>query len=417
MPTNITPPGVYVEEMPNNNHSVIPAPTAITAFLGRAKKGDANTPTSVSNFGEFERMFGGLGKDYPLSYAIQDFFLNGGEQAIIVRLIPSKEDSDETSEQNDDTPKNDKAHKNGRRLCASDYLGSQEEQTGLYALEKVEIFNILCIPPDSTTPEWVDIDELVWQTASIYCQQRNAFLLVDPPSRWSEKYKVGKSSDIDSISLGIVGEPARYAATYFPRIEKEDPLRDMNVRQFPICGVIAALYARTDRESGVWKAPAGISSSILGIKQLQFNLTDMESGTLNEQAINALRNMRDVGPVAWGVRTLRGQTNLDDDYKYIQVRRLVNYIKLSIQQSISWAAFQPNDEQLWSTLRQSIGGFMKELQNQGAFYSYQVACDATTTTATDIEQGIVNISIQIAPVTPAEFIIIQISQHGLLDSG
>jgi len=158
----------------------------------------------------------------------------------------------------------------------------------------------------------------------------------------------------------------------------------------------------------VWKAPAGITAGIGGINGLEFNLNDEQSGQLNPVGINCLRNFPIMGPVVWGARTLRGADMLSDDYKYVPVRRLALYIEESLYRGTKFAVFEPNDEALWSTLRQTIGAFMADLSRQGAFYGYDVSCDRTTTTQDDIDRGVVNIRVAFAPVRPAEFIVLQI---------
>jgi phage tail sheath protein FI len=139
-------------------------------------------------------------------------------------------------------------------------------------------------------------------------------------------------------------------------------------------------------------------------------LTDGQNGVLNQLGINCLRNFPVIGPVVWGARTLRGADQFEDDYKYIPVRRLTLYIEDSLYRGTQWAVFEPNDEALWSTLRLSVTSFLADLARQGAFYNYAVTCDASTTTPTDIANGKVNILVQIAPVKPAEFVMIQIQQ-------
>jgi phage tail sheath protein FI len=285
------------------------------------------------------------------------------------------------------------------------FLGDQNAKTGLYALEKADLFNLLCIPPD-TRPG--DTDEYVYQTAVKYCQVRRAMLIIDPPAAWSGTFL--QNPVLDPTSLGITGEVARNAAVYFPRVKKEDPQSDMQTYVFPASGIIAGVYAQTDLTRGVWKAPAGQDASLNGIKDLELSMTDAQNGSLNPVGINCLRNFPLIGPVVWGARTLRGSDQLADDYKYVPVRRLTLYIEESLYRGTKWAVFEPNDEALWSQLRLSIGGFMADLSRQGAFYGYQVLCDKTTTTQDDIDHGIVNVVVAFAPVKPAEFIVLQIQQ-------
>ena len=166
-------------------------------------------------------------------------------------------------------------------------------------------------------------------------------------------------------------------------------------------------------ERGVWKAPAGLDAAIQGIKGLQFNMNDAQNGFLNPKAVNALRYFDPAGPVVWGARTLRGEDAISDDFKYVPVRRLANYLELSLQRGTKWAVFEPNDEQLWSALRISIGSFLKGLKSQGGILDYQVICNETTTTPDDQLQGIVNVWIRYKPVYPAEFVVLQFQIEGV----
>jgi uncharacterized protein len=127
--------------------------------------------------------------------------------------------------------------------------------------------------------------------------------------------------------------------------------------------------------------------------------------------INCLRNFPVVGRVVWGARTLRGADILSDDYKYIPVRRLALYIEESLYRGTKFAVFEPNDQVLWSKLRQTIDAFMTDLFRQGAFFGHFVNCDQSTTTPADIERGVVNVVVGFAPVKPAEFIVLQIQQQ------
>ncbi len=295
-------------------------------------------------------------------------------------------------------------------LNAADLTGDPELRTGIHALDNVDLFNILCIPPDPADADYGDLATL-YQAAALYCLQRRAMLILDPPKAWSDQARQGRVDQIQPTDLGIGGPEleARNCAVYFPRIRKADP-RTGQIETFPPCGAIAGIYAATDNTRGVWKAPAGITAGIGGINGLEFNLNDEQSGQLNPVGINCLRNFPIMGPVVWGARTLRGADMLSDDYKYVPVRRLALYIEESLYRGTKFAVFEPNDEALWSTLRQTIGAFMADLSRQGAFYGYDVSCDRTTTTQDDIDRGVVNIRVAFAPVRPAEFIVLQIQQ-------
>ncbi len=234
-----------------------------------------------------------------------------------------------------------------------------------------------------------------------------AFLLVDPPSSWTNK-----KAAVDGINSDAgVGTFSKNAALFFPRFKRANSLDD-----FVPSGAVAGVIARTDTQRGVWKAPAGLDATLTGISQLSVRLTDDENGELNPLGVNCLRSMTGVGSVVWGARTLQGDDRLGSEWKYIPVRRLTLYLEESLYRGTKWAVFEPNDEPLWAQLRLNIGTFMHDLFRQGAFQgqtsqdAYFVQCDSTTTTQSDINQGIVNIYVGFAPLKPAEFVILYIQQ-------
>lgn len=307
----------------------------------------------------------------------------------------------------DGAPADGKDGNDGTYLAPLTYLGSQDQKTGMYMLEKTDLFNLMCIPPDQRHG---DTDLTVYADAASYCQHKKAFLIVDPPIIWTDHAKQGNYSEIQPTDLDIHGDSERFAAVYFPRVVKEDLVMEGHLDVFPACGIIAGVMANTDATRGVWKAPAGQDAGLVGVTKLSVNLTDPQNGVLNPLGINCLRNFPIIGPVVWGARTLRGADLLSDDYKYVNVRRLTNFIEDSLYRGTQWAVFEPNDEELWSALRLSIGSFMSDLNRQGAFYNYHVTCDATTTTARDIELGIVDVIVAFDPVKPAEFVVLKIQQ-------
>lgn len=298
--------------------------------------------------------------------------------------------------------------------AAADFIGSPADKTGLFALEKADLFNLLCIPPDNRDG---DTDKSVYQRAMVYCQDRRAMLIVDSPAAWSANPDAAVATAIAGLSgLGFNGPAARNAALFFPRILESDPMRDGQIDTFVACGAIAGIFARTDATRGVWKAPAGLDAALNGIAGLQVNLSDGENGQLNPLGVNSLRTFPTAGRVVWGARTLRGSDSLADEYKYIPVRRLALFIEESLYRGTQWVVFEPNDEPLWAQIRLNLGAFMQNLFRQGAFQgkspreAYFVKCDRETTTQNDIDLGIVNIVVGFAPLKPAEFVIIKIQQ-------
>jgi hypothetical protein len=239
-------------------------------------------------------------------------------------------------------------------------------------------------------------------------------LLVDAPKNWSDK-AVAREKFTDAANDNV-GTRSKNAAIFFPRLRQPNPLRDNQIENFVPCGAVAGLFARTDTQRGVWKAPAGLDATLVGVPQLSVPLTDPENGELNPLGLNCLRAMPPSGRVVWGSRTLQGDDRLASEWKYIPVRRLALFIEESLYRGTQWVVFEPNDEPLWAQIRLNVGAFMHNLFRQGAFQgqtpreAYFVKCDKETTTQNDINLGIVNIVVGFAPLKPAEFVIIKLQQ-------
>jgi len=301
----------------------------------------------------------------------------------------------------------------GGNLDNNDFTGTGKEglKTGLYALEKADLFNILCIPPYLATG---DVDTSVVGGATAYCEKRRAMMLVDPPSDWKDK-TTAKSKFTDP-AVDNVGTRNKNAALFFPRLKQPNPLHSNQIEEFVPCGAVAGIFSRIDSQRGVWKAPAGLDATLVGVPQLSVPLTDLENGELNPLGVNCLRAMPAAGRVVWGARTLQGDDRLASEWKYIPVRRTALFIEESLYRGTQWVVFEPNDEPLWAQIRLNLGAFMQNLFRQGAFQgktpaeAYFVKCDKETTTQNDINLGIVNIIVGFAPLKPAEFVIIKIQQ-------
>lgn len=322
---------------------------------------------------------------------------------VLPAVIPSEQETSVTT----------KGKKSGP-LAVTDYKGSKDDKTGIYALDKADLFNLLCIPPDYRDGD-THVD--VYGEAMKYCKDQRAMLIVDPPAAWGVNKETAAAAAKDGLrDLGLSGEAARNAALYFPRVVQSDPLRENQMDTFVPCGIIAGVMSRTDTQRGVWKAPAGIDAAVSGVRGLQVNLSDAENGLLNPLGINCLRSFPVYGRVVWGARTLRGADQLADEYKYVPVRRLLLFLEESLFRGTQWVVFEPNDEPLWAQIRLNLGAFMNNLFRQGAFQgsspkeAYFVKCDKETTTQNDINLGIVNIVIGFAPLKPAEFVILKFQQ-------
>jgi uncharacterized protein len=301
----------------------------------------------------------------------------------------------------------------GEALSTDIVVGSEIGRTGIYTFDKADLFNIMVIPPDPLLGGDTDMN-VIYGAAARYCSDHRAILIADPLDAWALRAKRSEFDQIQPTDFNIGGIAERRSVfTYFPRIKKPDPLRANREMLFSASGMIAGIFAATDARRGVWKAPAGVEAAMNGVTDLEFNLTDEQNGQLDQVGINALRDFPDAGKVIWGSRTLAGADALSDDYKYLPVRRLTDYIEESLLRGTKFAAFEPNGEPLWATIRLSIGAFMSDLSRQGAFYDYYVRCDASTTTPYDINLGKCNAIVAFAPVKPAEFIILTIQQLAL----
>jgi phage tail sheath protein FI len=183
----------------------------------------------------------------------------------------------------------------------------------------------------------------------------------------------------------------------------------------PPSGFAAGMWSRIDGRRGVWKAPAGVETALLGVAGLEYQVEDGEQEQLNPLGVNCYRTLPSFGPVIWGTRTL--STNADPEWRYVPVRRTAIFIEQSVYNGIQWAVFEPNDHRLWSSLRVNIDSFMNGLFRSGAFQgqkasdAYFVRCGlGDTMTQGDIDRGQVIVVVGFAPLKPAEFVIVRIQQ-------
>jgi phage tail sheath protein FI len=510
MPTQVSYPGVYIEEITSGVRTITEVATSITAFVGWAPKGPIDRAVRVLNFPEYEKHFGPIHPNSYLGYSVKQYFENGGSDAYVLRLVKQKADGtiDTATEVQGTTtvsgikfkasspgdwskhygitikPSADnkrfsisvikfaigtdgkpltETDKNPpttletfTRLSADvndpryfcDVINAYETGSMLVTVEKptsavtvqngtsapfsdgkatvlsepddinqgtwttalsnvvaedkqldqIDLFNLLCVPglTDATT----------LAVLSSFCERRRAFLIAD--------------------SLRTVADPNTYnppsvstrknSAVYFPWLNAPDPLSEGRLSDFPPCGFLAGLFARTDASRGVWKAPAGTEATLVGVHSPTIVLTDKQNGLLNPKGVNCIRNFPVYGNISWGARTLDGNDEIGSEWKYIPVRRTALFIEETLFRATKWAVFEPNDEPLWAQLRLNIGSFMNDLFRQGAFQgrspreAYFVKCDKETTTQSDINRGIVNVVVGFAPLKPAEFVVIKLTQ-------
>ncbi len=203
--------------------------------------------------------------------------------------------------------------------------------------------------------------------------------------------------------------PTQYAGFYYPWLQMNDSVSGLK-RKVPPGGHIAGIYARSDVERGVHKAPA--NEVIKNVSGLEFQITTGEQDILNPRGVNVIRAFGGRGIRVWGARTLSSNTL----WKYINVRRLFIYIEESIEEGIQWVVFEPNDERLWGRIRATITQFLtgvwrnQALMGKTVDEAFFVNCDRSTMTQDDIDNGRLICIIGIAPVKPAEFVIFRIAQ-------
>ena len=203
-----------------------------------------------------------------------------------------------------------------------------------------------------------------------------------------------------------------YAAIYFPWIQVSDPPGSNETTLIPPSGHIAGIYARVDTERGVHKAPA--NETVIGALDLEYKVSKIKQEGLNPQGINCIRNFNNSNILVWGARTMGGDEN--GEYKYINVRRLMIYLRESIEEGTGWIVFEPNAPDLWAAIRRNVTDFLTTVWRTGALFgatpeqAFYVKCDEETNPPELRDIGQVVTEIGVAVVKPAEFVIFRISQ-------
>jgi phage tail sheath protein FI len=215
--------------------------------------------------------------------------------------------------------------------------------------------------------------------------------------------------DVLEWRQNTAGYDSKFATLYYPWLEVMDPLTSRPI-MVPPSGHMAGVWARTDSTRGVHKAPA--NEVVLGAIGLAFNTTHSEQGTLNSTGINCIRAFPGRGIRVWGARTLSS----DPAWRYLNVRRLFNYLEETILSGTNWVVFEPNDEALWAKIRRTIAAFLVMEWRAGALFgstpdeAFYVKCDSETNPSEGIDAGQVVCEIGVAPVKPAEFVIFRLAQ-------
>ncbi len=315
-----------------------------------------------------------------LPEAVYGFFANGGTSCYVLRLDPGK-------------------------TLAGEVDGDPDQRTGLAGLKTVPEVTMVAVPDvwrEGTTAETGAA--VMGQVVSHCVTMRNRLALLEPPP---DTAPAGVPEFLGQLA-GPEVEDAAFTALYYPWVNV--PGVDGIPRTVVPSGHLAGVWARTDAERGVFKAPA--NQNLRGVLSLPTLLTDQRHGELNDKGVNCLRVFPDRGLLVWGARTRSSSR----DWRYLNVRRLVSFLSDSIRQSSTWAVFEPNDDRLWATLRHSVSSFLTDQWRQGALLgrtpdeAFYVICDRTNNTSSTIDAGQVICDIGIAPVRPAEFVQFTITQ-------
>ena len=283
--------------------------------------------------------------------------------------------------------------------------GDSSHPTGLQGLTITDEITMVCVPDlMSLAASDEDIRSVQTELASL-CTQGRRMAILDPPQGLDAQEIAQWQQQKETPSTP-------FATLYWPWIRVLNPV-DGHLIEIPPCGHIAGLWARTDQTRGVYKAPA--NEVVMGAVELATDINDNDQDPLNRNGVNCIRGFPGRGIRTWGARTLA--TDSEPEWKYVNVRRLFNYLTASIAQGTSWAVFEPNDEMLWSQLRIAVGNFLMGVWREGGLFgaspdqAFFVKCDAETNPPELIEDGQVNVTVGVAPVEPAEFVIFQVSQH------
>jgi phage tail sheath protein FI len=290
-------------------------------------------------------------------------------------------------------------------------IGEAAQRSGINGLEVAEDATMLCFPDLMALYQAGRIDmegvQAVQQAMLDHAQNMgDRVAILDAPPDMNPQ-------QIRDWRMTTVNYDSKYGALYYPWIKVANPLRNGNGSSsiyVPPSGHMAGIWARNDEQRGVHKAPA--NEVIAGCIGLQYQTTHNEQGILNPVGINVIRNFPGRGIRVWGARTLSS----DPSWRYLNVRRLFNYIEESLLQGTQWAVFEPNDIHLWLRLRRDVGAFLLRTWRQGALFganssdAYYVKCDEENNPPETRDVGQLYVEVGIAPVKPAEFIIIRISQ-------
>ncbi len=378
-------PGVVTRQLPSARH-IAPVAYGLPVFIATCEQGPPLTPTRVASWNEFTAGFR-QGIQLAVNRAVYAYFLNCPHPAYIVHCPIADDASD------------------GERLLVY--------QRALQATAGIDVSAVLL--PGVT---WTGHGKTILRWAVRHCERLgNRLLLIDLPPG------VRLASQENVRRLALPESPA--AATYYPWVRFDNPAaaaggdpRVPRTVPVPASALAAAVWSNTDRNRGIWKAPAGTGSSLIGVRRLRFGVDRATQSELNPLGINCLRRLPGAGTVIWGARTLGGITDMQ--WRYISVARTAGHIRSSIERGTRWTVFEPNDTGLWNQLRTAVDVFMTGLYRAGALqgakpedaWFVQVGLGETMTRH-DVDRGRVIIRIGCALAKPAEFTVVTVTQKAV----
>lgn len=382
MPTYLSP-GIYIEEIESGSRPIEAVGTSVAGFVGTAPDAAARPgeAVAVNNWQEFVRIFAnGAQAGSVLANAVYGFFLNGGPRCYVVN-IPA------------DAP----------------ISGGGK---GLDLLAAIDEIALIAAPGRTDAASY----EALLNAAE---QLGDRVALLDGPPRLEDVEPLTRAATIGEDGAA---KPKRgglrcrdsqrgFGAFYFPWIRGQDAINPTTIIDIPPSGHIAGICGRIDVQRGVHKAPA--NTPIYGALGLTQSITKAEQQVLNPVGVNCIRAFGREGITVWGARTVAPSAS---NWRYLNVRRLTNMIEESIENSMRWTVFEPNDAFLWKSIRRDVEAFLTLLWRQGALMgatpaeAFFVKCDEETNPQEEIDAGRVTTVIGIAPVKPAEFVVFQIGQ-------
>jgi len=395
-------PGVYVEEVPSAVKPIAGVGTSTAGFIGVSanitrpwdpakrtgmparptgeayQQAAALSPQPVNSWTEFTQKFGDLqDANQYLAHAVYGFFNNGGTRCWVTRIAAPGDDLER-------------------------------------ALQQFESIDEIAIVAAPLPPNVAAAALNAAQAALVaHCERMEDRVAILDSARDIPDDNLVISAD-DSGIWRPAANPKGYGAFYFPWIEAADPLGEAGARvTVPPSGHLAGIYARSDAERGVHKAPA--NEVVVGALGVRYPVSKILQGSLNPRGVNCIRTFGGTVKV-YGARSLASDPQGDPEWTYVNVRRLVNFLRESIDEGTQWVVHEPNAPELWSKIRRNVSSFLNGVWASGALLgtapeqAYYVRCDETTNPQEVRDLGQVVAEIGVAVVKPAEFVIFRLSQ-------